>query len=411
MGDFSQLGVIPTLHRLGRRPVEELEQDLVEWSTEAPMALVIPTLYDELDRKALPGIVEELAQVPYLSEVIIGLDGASAEQFAHAKEFFANLPMRHRLLWNDGPRLRELDAEFRKLDLAPTLQGKGRNVWYCLGYFLASERAEVVALHDADILTYSKSMLARLLYPVVNPALDYAFAKGYYYRSDGTTLNGRVGRLLVAPLLRALSTVIGPNHYLDYLASFRYPLAGEVAMHRKLVSNIRIPSDWGVEIGVLGEVYRGCTAQRICQVDIAEEYDHKHQPLSADDPNDGLHKMAIDIAQALFHRLAIDGVVLAPETFRTFKAAYYGAARDLVEIYHHDAVLNGLNTNRHLEEETIGVFAQAIVEAGEGYLNDSVDSPFIGSWSRVLSAMPDVFDRLRYAVEADAQSDQNPLPG
>lgn len=401
MGDFSQIGSIPTLHRLGRRPYDDLEAELLGWSTTVPMALAIPTLYEELERRALDRIVEQLAEVPYLSEVIIGIDGANAEQFALAQEFFSRLPMHHRLLWNDGPRLQELNDDLAKLDIAPAQRGKGRNVWYCLGYFLASARAEVVGLHDADILTYSKDMVARLLYPVVNPDLGYAMAKGYYYRSDGTTLNGRVARLLVAPLLDALTTVLGPDDYLRYLAGFRYPLAGESALRREVVSGLKIPSDWGVEIGMLGEVYRRYTPRQICQVDIADGYDHKHQPLSADDPDHGLHKMAIDIGLALFRRLAADGAVLTADAFSTIKAAYRSAVRDLIDVYHHDAVLNGLQSSRHLDEETVDVFARAVDEAGTGYLDGSANSPFIDSWSRVHSAMPDVFERLKFAVEAD----------
>lgn len=399
MGDFSQIGAIPTLHDVGSRPTDELERDLVAWAPQRPMALIIPTLYDELERRALDRIVRELASVPYLAEVIIGIDGASAEQFEAAKRFFARLPMRHRLLWHDGPALSELDADLDKLDIAPPHRGKGRNVWYCLGYFLASETASVVALHDADVLSYSRRMLARLLYPVAHPTFGYAFAKGYYDRTDGTTVNGRVARLLVTPLLRALTTVVGPNPYLQYLASFRYPLAGEVAMRREAVADIRIPSDWGVEIGVLGEVTRRYTVQHICQVEIADGYDHKHQPLSADDPTDGLHKMAIDIALALFRRLAIDGALLSPEVFRSVTAAYRSAAFDLVAVYHNDAVLNGLTLNRHLEEETVDTFARAIVEAGAAYLSDRDDAPFMAPWSRVLSAMPEVTERLRDAVD------------
>ena len=44
-----------------------------------------------------------------------------------------------------------------------------------------------------------------------------------------------------------------------------------------------IPSDWGLEVGVLDEVFRNCARSRICQVDIADNYDHKHQlPSEAD---------------------------------------------------------------------------------------------------------------------------------
>ena len=404
MGDYHQFGPITTLHKLSARSIESLEADLVDWSQTRPMALVIPALISELDGPALARIVDELKSVEYLAEIIVGIDRADRAGFERAREFFSVLPQRHRLLWNHGPRLQALDAELRQLGVAPTDEGKGRNVWFCLGYFLASNRASVVALHDADVLTYDRMMLARLLYPVVHPTFGYAFAKGYYYRTDGHRLTGRVVRLFVQPLLRAFTSVLGPTDYVDYLAGFRYPLAGEAAMHADVVANMRIPDDWGLEIGLLAEVYRRYTPQRICQVQIADAYDHKHQRLSGDDPSAGIHKMAIDIGKAMFRKLAIDGAVFTPATFRSLKAAYYREALDLVEVHHNNALINGLNTDRHLEEHTVDVFAEALVAAGEAYVNHPMDTPFIASWARVRSAMPDVFERLSEAVEADAAS-------
>ena len=402
MGDYHQYGPISTLHKLSARTVESVEAELVEWSTDRPMALVMPTLYSELEGPALESIVDELSKVPYLSEIIIGIDRADQAQFDHAKEFFSRLPQRTRLLWNDGPRLRAIDEEFRELGIAPNRPGKGRNVWYCMGYFLGSGRATSVALHDADVVTYKREMLARLLYPVAHPTFGYAFAKGYYFRSDGEKLNGRVSRLLVAPLLQALRVTLDhSDQYLEFLQSFRYPLAGEFAMHQNVVRNMRFPSDWGLEIGVLSELYRRYTPQRICQVDIAGAYDHKHQSVSPDDAQTGLHKMSIDIAKALFRKVAIDGEILTPETFRTIKASYYRTALDHVDRYHNDSLINGFTSHRHDEEAMVEMFAGAIMDAGEVFLNNPMETPFIASWSRVMSAMPDVYDRLKEAVEAD----------
>jgi len=305
-------------------------------------------------------------------------------------------------LWNDGPELRGIDAELQELGIAPDQPGKGRNVWYCLGYYLASRRASAVALHDADILTYDRSMLARLLYPVTHPTFGYAFAKGYYFRSDGERLNGRVSRLLVAPLLQSLRVTLDHSDaYLEFLQSFRYPLAGEFAMHQNVVRNLRIPSDWGLEIGVMSELYRRYTPERICQVDIAGAYDHKHQIVSPEDKHNGLHKMSIDIAKALFRKVAIDGEILTPETFRTIKASYYRTALDHVDRYRNDAWINGFSFDQHAEEEMVELFAQAIMEAGDTFLNNPMETPFIASWARVQSAMPDVLHRIADAVEAD----------
>ena len=401
MGDYFQNGPITTLHDFGLRTNEDLEADLVRWSKTRPMSLIIPSLFSELQGPALNHIVDELAQVPYLDQIIIGLDQANEDEFHEAREFFSRLPQSTRILWNGGPRLRALDALFKEHAISPTEEGKGRNVWYCMGYFLASGRGEVLGLHDADIVTYDRAMVSRLFYPVVHPTFGYSFSKGYYFRTDGERLNGRVVRLLVTPLIRALRQCLGENDYLDYLDSFRYPLAGEFAMHINVVRNIRIPSDWGLEIGVLSEVHRRYTTQRICQVDLAGAYDHKHQRVSSEDPTTGLHKMSRDITKAMFRKLAISGEVLSPEIFRSIKASYYRNALDMVERYGNVAIMNGLSFDSHSEEQLVELFAQTIVEAGEDYINYPMESPFISSWARVQSAVPDAFERLLAAVEAD----------
>ena len=365
------------------------------------MALVLPSLFSELSGPALGPMLDQIAEIPYISEVIIGLDRATEDEFHRAVEFFSRLPQRHRILWNDGPRLREIDDALRQRGLAPDQAGKGRNVWYCLGYFLASGAADIVALHDCDILTYSRDMVARLFYPLAHPTFGYSFCKGYYFREADGQLRGRAARLLVTPLIRALRATTGQSQYLDFVDSFRYPLAGEFALRESAVRSIRIPSDWGLEIGVLSEIFRYYSPERVCQVDIADNYDHKHQDLSPDDPEGGLNRMGTDIAKAFFRKLAIDGTVFSPEVFRTLKASYYRAALDLVDRYHNDAVLNGLRTDRDEEERAVELFSSSIMRAGEQFLSQPMETPFISSWSRVESAVPDVFERMVAAVDAD----------
>ena len=402
MGDFFQNGTITTLHDLCGRSTEALEKELVDFSALRPMGLVLPSLYSELQTEALPKIVAQLCQVPYLEEIVIGLDNASREEFEHAKRFFSVLPQRHRILWHDGPAMQQLDQLLASEGLAPRERGKGRNVWYCYGYLLASGRSDAVALHDCDIITYDRRMLARLLYPVVHPSFNYHFCKGYYYRVSGEDrFGGRVSRLLVSPLIRALTMIYGPMSYLNYLDSFRYPLAGEFAMRADVMRAIRIPSDWGLEIGVLWEVKRNYTDASICQIDIAERYDHKHNILSKDDSTQGLNRMSTEIARVIFRKLATQGVVFSPEQFRTIKATYFRTALDLLDQYNSDAVVNGLQLDRHQEEKTIEVFSQCIMAAGEQFLNKPMDVPFIPSWNRVLTAIPDFYQRISAAVEED----------
>lgn len=401
MADFYQNGIVTTLHNLTDRPLEEMERELMSFSRVRPMSLVLPSLFSELEGPALENIIGEITQVPYLNEIVIGLDRANEEQFAYSKEFFSKLSQHHRILWNDGPRLRKLDEMLQSEGLSPKEMGKGRNVWYCYGYVLASGRAEAVALHDCDITTYSRSMLARLVYPVANPSFNYVFAKGYYTRIAAQKMNGRVSRLLVTPLLRALKKVFGSVDYLDYLDSFRYPLSGEFSMRTDALNDIRIPSDWGLEIGVLSEMKRNYSTNRLSQVDIADVYDHKHQPLSPEDANAGLSKMSTDICKAIFRKLATQGTVFTSETFRTIKATYFRIALDFVETYSNDARMNGLTLDRHSEEKAVELFAQNIMAAGEYFLDNPMETPFIPSWNRVIAAIPDVLDRLYEAVEED----------
>lgn len=401
MADFHQNGIITTLHSLSERPIEELESEILSFSQRRPLGLLLPSLFSELEGEALPHIVEQLKEVPYLSQIVIGLDRADLQQYKKAIKFFNKLPQHHRILWNDGPRLTALDAELEKLGVAPKEMGKGRNVWYCMGYILASGKVESVALHDCDIVTYDRSLLAKLIYPVAHPQFNYEFCKGYYARVADKKINGRVSRLLVTPLIRALKRVVGNSEYLEFMDSFRYPLAGEFSFRKDVLNDIRIPSDWGLEIGVLSEMHRNYSHNRLCQVDIAQVYDHKHQDLSLNNDKGGLSKMSIDITKALIRKLATQGETFNAETFRSLKATYFRIALDFIETYRNDALMNGLELDIHNEEKAVEMFAHNIMKAGQNFLDSPMETPFIPSWNRVVSAMPDVLERLIDAVESD----------
>ena len=84
MADFYQNGIVTTLHNLSERPVEELETELVAFSKRRPMALILPSLFSELEGTALPNIIDHIANVPYLSQIVIGLDRANLQQYQYA---------------------------------------------------------------------------------------------------------------------------------------------------------------------------------------------------------------------------------------------------------------------------------------------------------------------------------------
>ncbi|MWB78630.1 glycosyl transferase [Pseudooceanicola sp. 216_PA32_1] len=401
MTDFHQNGNIATIHNLRTTTDEDLTRELVNFATTRKISLILPSLYSELEGDALPNILQELAKVPYLHRIVIGLDRADEAQYRHARDFFSVLPQNHVVIWNDSPRMLEIQARLEGLGLAPTEPGKGKNVWSCLGFLIACADSAVVAIHDCDIVTYEREMLSRLVYPVANPNFPYQVAKGYYARIGDGKINGRVSRMLVSPLLIALKRVIGDRDYIDFLRAFRYPLSGEFAMRTSILPDLRIPSDWGLEIGVLSEAWRNLAPKSVCQVEIADAYDHKHQDLSPEDKSQGLSRMSIDICKAVFRKLAADGTVFSEEVFRTLKATYYRSALDLLDCYYNDARMNGLWVDRHQEEASIEMFAENITAAGHVFLENPAETPFIPTWNRVHSADPDLMADMLKAVAAD----------
>ena len=401
MGDFSQNGIISTLHDFKTKSTDEIEKELLEFSKERKMELILPCLYSELEGEALPKIVSEISKTKYLNHIIIGLDKANKDQAKDAWKFFKKLKTDFTILWNDGPKLKKLDEELKNKNLAPNQPGKGRNVWYCLGMSIARDTARSVALHDCDIKTYDRRMLAKLFYPVVNPVFNFEFCKGYYPRIANEKMNGRVARLLVTPLLIALEKTIGNSGYLQFMKSFKYPLSGEFSFRRNVLPELRISSDWGIEVGVLSEMQRNFSPNNICQVDLADTYDHKHQDLSLNAETKGLSKMSIDIIKTFIKKLATQGNSFSRETFRSLKATYYRSALDMIDIYRSDATMNGLKFDSHTEEEAVELFAINIMKAGDDFYVNPMDTPFIPTWSRVKSAIPDFLNKLKDAVSED----------
>jgi glucosyl-3-phosphoglycerate synthase len=386
MSDFFQPGVITTLHRFKKGNLEQMETELEFHAKHNPIALVLPSLYSELKEKALQIIVSEIQKVKYINQVIVTLGRAKEKDFEHAKQFFSVLPQQTTVIWNDGKRVQSLYDLLKKNDISAGEDGKGRSTWMAFGYVLASEKSNVIALHDCDILSYDREFLARLCYPVVNSNLGYEFCKGYYSRVTNK-LHGRVTRLFVTPLLRSLERLLGYLPFLVFLDSFRYPLAGEW--------------DWGLEVGVLSEVFRNCSLRRICQVDLTENYEHKHQELSTDDPSKGLLRMSIDIAKNLFRNLAGEGIDLSESLLKTLRATYLRTAQETITKYSDDADINGLDFDRHEEGVAVDTFTKGIELASKAFVEDPLSIPLIPNWSRVTSAIPDVLERLRNAVDDD----------
>jgi glucosyl-3-phosphoglycerate synthase len=389
------------LHRLSPDGLDRLEAELEQFSEVLPISLVLPALYSEFESPAMRTIVAELRKVRYLKEIVVALGKATPEQDRKARAAFDGFSTPVTFLSIQSHRIQQLLEVLEENGLSAGPDGKGRSCWLAYGYLLACGNCGVIALHDCDIVNYRRELLARLCYPVANPNLGLEFCKGYYARVSAE-MHGRVTRLFMTPLIRAMKSMAPCAPFLDFLDSFRYPLAGEFAMRSNLARVNRIPGDWGLEVGVLAEVYRNCAAARICQVDLTDNYQHKHQKLSPDDPTKGLQRMACDVAKSLFRTMAGEGQVFTQDEFRGLQVRYVRMAEDTIDRYYADASLNGLHFDRHGEEVAVATFARSLRRAAEEFEADPLGLPLIPNWNRVLAAIPDYFDRLRDAVAADA---------
>jgi len=402
MSDFYQTGVVTTLHRLGMPNLDAIEQQLLYFSEQQPIALVLPVLFSDFEKPPMRRILCELRQVRYLKQIVLALGRTTRAQLRDVVETLVDLPAPVRILWNDGPRIQKLFRTLEENGLTIGPDGKGRSCWMASGYVLAARQADVIALHDCDIVNYNRDLLARLCYPVVHTSIDVEFCKGYYARV-GDKMYGRVTRLFMTPLIRALEETVGYHPFLGYLDSFRYPLAGEFAMQADLARVNRIPSDWGLEVGVLAEVYRNTSVKRVCQVDISENYEHKHQELSKGDPSQGLMKMAVDIGKILFRTLAAEGVTFDAATMQRLMIRYVRTAEDTITRYHADAMINSLIFDRHEEETAVETFARALKLASEEFFADPLGAPLIPNWNRVTAALPGFLGALCEAVDGDSR--------
>ncbi|HEY9159862.1 MAG TPA: glycosyl transferase [Desulfomonilia bacterium] len=400
MSDFYQFGKIATLQKLRARPLEEIENDLMLISMKRKMVLLLPALVTEFDTPAMPGIIEELKNVHYLDKIVLSLDRADEKQFRRVKKIMSALSTKVRIVWHDGPGIKTLYDELRANEFKLSNRGKGQSVWMTMGYILSDKDVDAIALHDCDILNYSREILARLIYPVVHPALDYEFSKGFYARVTDR-LYGRVTRLFYIPLINCLKRLVKQNEFLEYLGAFRYALSGEFALITPLARSIRISPTWGLEVSLLNEVYHRTAQCRICQVELTESYEHKHQLLEREKPELGLIRMATDIAEALLRVISQDGIIISQSFMRSLLTSYVEESRNAIEKYNALSMINGLVYDRHSEIDASEAFVCCLKKAMNKFVDDPVGIPMMNAWVRVNAAISDFQDRLNEIVEID----------
>ncbi|RLB12837.1 MAG: hypothetical protein DRG39_00830 [Deltaproteobacteria bacterium] len=336
--------------------------------------LILPVLATEYtnpaNRPVFENILKRLRDVRYLSNIIFGLDRASEDDAFLLRDLISSMGLKNCIIqWNDGEGFSSIYKKLSDAGFNIREPGKGKNIFLSFGIAIALG-AESVGVIDADIRTFKREQLDRLLYPVV--VLNYDFSKAYYARIANNNMYGRVKRLLLDPLLLSLRRKFAETkeekmlNLIEFLLGFNYQLSGEVAFHVDLLKKMRIATNWGVEIFTLIEVYR--KASSCAQVMFSDEpFDHKHQDISVEDRTKGLNKMAIDIVTTLMHALIVEeGLEISDTFFRDLSILYQAVAEEQIKKYSDDASFSNLDYDRDIEEEMVKkVFRDAILQAGD----------------------------------------------
>ena len=356
----------------------ELRDVLVRASRWKKPMLVIPSLATEYNlpetRPIFENIVRELKGAKYLQRIIIGLDQATEDDVALAREILLENGVKNYFLqWNDGPAFAGLYDLLEKNGFDLSTRGKGRNVFMSFGVALALE-ATAVGLLDADIRNFNRGQLDRIFFPV--QVLNYQFSKAFYARWTSVGMYGRVKRLLVDPLLLALKRRFTDSNeekmlrLIDFLLLFNYQLSGEIVISQELMQRMRVALNWGIEIFTLIEVYRKANQNQVAQVDFSHTaFEHKHQKVSGKSGG-GLEKMSMDIIYTLLNALIIEeGLAVSEHFFRDLAITYESIAKDLIKKYSDTARFNNIPYDRDTEEAMVtGPLKDGIVNAAEYFL-------------------------------------------
>jgi glucosyl-3-phosphoglycerate synthase len=370
---------------------EMMANHLMELKNQYPAGLIIPILSSDIQNIGLPKMIQEINQCEYLKKVIIALSTNNPKEYDQAMQLSKDFKVPCEVAWCNKLEVTQILEELKHKGLDVTsLSGKGKDVWIATG--IASLDLFAFALHDSDIVTYNKTIPTKLLYPIIEPKLDFFISKGYYARIDQTNhkLYGRLNRLFIGPVLEVLQEKLQYSKFLTYLQSFSYPLAGEIAVYSDLATHLRIPNDWGLEIGLLAELYRNVAYRRICEVDLGI-YDHRHKTVR----KDSLLKTAEDSFVTLLRTLTeTENLEVSDPFLISLQVAYRRLAQDKIRQYHAEAICNNFDYNRHEEEVDVDLLCNVILTGGRKYLENPIKAQ-LPDWLRTIAAMPDIRERLR----------------
>lgn len=237
------------------------------------ISLALPALNEEETvGKVIRTMKKELMQkTPLLDEIVL-IDSNSTDRTREiAKKEGVPVYIHQQLLERLEPR-----------------RGKGEALWKSL----LVTKGDLIVWIDTDIVNIHPRFVYGILGPLlINPQIQ--LVKGFYRRplKVGQKMQagggGRVTELTARPLL---------NLFYPELSGVVQPLSGEYAGRREALERATFYSGYGVETGLLIDIYEKFGLHSIAQVDLLERI-HHNQHLEA------LSKMSFAIIQTVIRKL------------------------------------------------------------------------------------------------------------
>ena len=209
--------------------------------------------------------------VPLLDEIVLIDSGSTDDTVKIAQEIGIPIHVHQEILPQQG-----------------AFRGKGEALWKSLHVL----KGDIIAWVDTDIKNFYPGFVYGLLGPLLRES-DIQYVKGFYRRPikmDGQLVSeggGRVTELTIRPLI---------NLFFPELSGMIQPLAGEYAGRRTVLERVPFFTGYGVETGLLIDLFTEFGLGAIAQVDL-EERVHRNQPLAS------LSQMSFAILQVVVQRL------------------------------------------------------------------------------------------------------------
>ena len=302
-----------------------MERELI--ASEKKIVVVVPCSMRHYRLGSIHHLIKQLQTISFLHSIVIVLSGPDAENEKNKNDPFSSIVYRSDLI----------------TVLCASEPGKGRALKVGFNYVHQQHQNDaVVVTLDADLQSFSSDFLLKLAYPIA--VFGGHFNKGFYVRYSNNKLDGRLTRLLVFPLLYAISAQDPANDLLQWLLAFRYPLSGDVAFSSQLLPKLALADHWAYDISLLNSVYRSEQKLDVYQTELSENYEHLHRSVEKEGEL-GLMEVSKDIVGYLLTAFTLDRPQLA--------ADYFQLAKQYSEKYRKLALFNGLTYSQEAEGDLI----------------------------------------------------------